>query len=235
VSSIDNYNEFYERGGWNRDSQYPSRILRNLARVHALPLEPFLTKSALDLGCGRGEFSEALAEKGFGDVLGMDVSSKAIEISERNLSRNPATRYVLADFFQYDFGSQKFNFILALGFSPFNTSDFVQIERLLRRLRELLSPGGSIAICVPNNGCSGGTSWHCWDANEVAAVQQLASRYFGCVETHQFSRIAGSRWPVFRYNKLINCILALLCRMTGRGAMLGIVLRSPREPNKNGP
>ena len=234
MNSGHSYDDFYERGGWKRDRQYPFRVFRNLSRIHALPNDSLVTKSALDLGCGRGEFSEALAETGFGDVLGMDSSSKAIEISQGNPSKSTRTRYIFADFFQYDFENQKFNFILALGFSPFNTSDFRQIERILQRLRGLLNPSGSIAICIPNNGRSGGASWYCWGANEVETVQQLANRYFECVEMHHFTRIAGPRWPVFRFNRLINYFLGLLCRLTGKGVVLGIILRSPKEPNENG-
>ena len=234
MSSGHNYDDFYEGGGWKRDRQYPFRVFKNLSRIRALPNEPFMTKSALDLGCGRGEFSEALAEIGFGEVLGMDLSSKAIEISERNPTRSTRTHYVQADFFQYNFEDKKFNFILALGFSPFNSSDFRPVEGILQRLRDLLNPSGSIAICIPSNGRSGGTSWYCWDANQVETVQQLANRYFDCVETYHFTRIARPRWPVFRFNSLINYFLGLLCRATGKSVVFDMLLRSPKEPNEHG-
>ena len=222
------YNDYYESGGWIRDSQYPYRYIRSLSNISALPTDPNTTKSALDLGCGLGEFTECLAVIGFEEVVGIDMSSKAIELCENNPSKSKHTQYIQADFFQYNFGDQKFDFILAAGFSPFNTSNMQQIDRMLQQLRSLVHSNSSIAITVPNNGPSGDKSWYYWDVDEIERVRQLALRYFENIEMHFFTRVARPRWPVFKFNRFIYYLLRLICALTNKSVVLGIVLQSPK-------
>lgn len=164
--SASQYNAYYERGGWNRDSQYPFRYFKSLSKISALPTDPTTTKSALDLGCGLGEFTEGLVAIGYGDVVGIDMSSKSIEMCEKSRLKSKRTHYVHTDFFQHDFGDRKFDFILAIGFSPFSSSNFQQVDRTLQRLRSLVHPSSSITVTVPSNGQSGGKSWYSWNVNE---------------------------------------------------------------------
>ena len=226
------YDDFYEHGGWKRDSQYPFRYIRSLSKIFALPTEPSTTKSALDLGCGLGEFSECLAATGFEDVVGIDNSSKAIELCNKNTSKSKRTHFIRTDFFQYDFGDRKFDFILAVGFSPFNSSNFQKVDRTLQRLRSLVHPSSSIAVTVPNNGHSGGGSWYSWNADEIESFQQLALRYYENVEMYFFTRVARPRWPVFRFNRFINYLLRFICWVTRNRVILCIVLRSPKVQNE---
>jgi len=222
-----NYDDYYANGGWNRDNKYQFRYFRSLTKVHALPTDSLATKTALDLGCGLGEFTEGLAATGFEEVVGIDMSSKAIELCEYNPIKSNHTHYIQADFFQHDFGDRKFDFIFATGFSSFNSSDFRQVDRTLQRLRSLVHPSSSITVCVPNNGQSGGKSWCSWNFDEIESVRLLALRYFELVEVHFFTRVARPRWPVFRFNRFINHLIRFICWATGNSVVLCIVLRSP--------
>jgi SAM-dependent methyltransferase len=227
------YDEYYAQGGWKRDGQYPFRYIRSLSKILALPTEPSLTKSALDLGCGLGEFSESLAAAGFEEVVGIDVSSKAIELCKKNPSKSKRTHYIRTDFFRHDFGNRKFDFIFATGFSPFNSANFPEVERTLQRLRNLIHSKSSIAVCVPNSGRSGGKTWYSWNVNEIEHVRQLALRYYTKVEMYFFTRVARPRWPVFRYNRFINYLIKLVCWITNQNVVLCMVLRSdPLEQNE---
>lgn len=229
-----NYNDHYERGGWNRDKNYHVRYFRSLSKVHALPADSPAAKSALDLGCGRGDFSEGLASIGYGDVVGIDLSSRAIELCEKSPSRGTNNHYIQADFFQHDFGGRTFDFILAIGFSPFNTSNFGQVDRTLQRLRCLVHPSGSVTILVPSSGRSGGSSWYSWNAGEIEYVRQLALRYYEVIEMHFFISVSRPRWPVLTYNRFSNHLIRFLCWATGKRVELCIVLRSPKLTTPGG-
>ncbi len=228
MSEIHYYNDYYERGGWKRDSQYPFRYFKSLSKVSALPTNPSTTKSALDLGCGLGEFTECLAATGFEEVIGIDFSNKAIELCKKNPSKSKCTHYFHNDFFQHNFGDRKFDFICAIGFSPFSSSNFRQVERTLQRLRSLVHSSSSITVTVPSNGQSGGKSWYSWNVNEIEHFRQLAFRYFKNVEMHFFTRIARPRWPVFKFSRFSSLFLRFICWATDNRVVLCIVLQSPR-------
>jgi SAM-dependent methyltransferase len=227
------YDEYYESGGWKRDRQYPFRYIRSLSKIFALPTDRTTTKSALDIGCGLGEFSECLAATGFENVVGIDISGKAIELCNKNPSKSERTQYIHTDFFDHDFGDRKFDFIFATGFTPFNGSNFQRVDQTLKRLKSLVHSSSSIALCVPNNGRSGGRTWYSWNVHEIEHVRKLALRYYKNVEMHFFTRIARPRWPVFRFSRFTNYLLRLLCWVTNQSVVLCIVLHPvPREQNE---
>lgn len=68
---------------------------------------------ALDLGCGTGEESVYLAQKGF-KVIGIDISKTAIKYAEENTRKAKVkVRFITADVTDLDFlKDKKFDFIL---------------------------------------------------------------------------------------------------------------------------
>jgi len=70
----------------------------------------------------------------FEEVVGIVISSKAIELCNKNPSKSKRTHYIHSDFYHHDFMDRKFDFISATGFSPFNSSNFQRVDRTMQRL-----------------------------------------------------------------------------------------------------
>lgn len=74
-------------------------------------------KSILDIGCGSGRYSVALAKKGAGLVVGIDVAENMLKLA-RGLAEREGVghicRFIKADFLNYNFGN-KFDICLAIG------------------------------------------------------------------------------------------------------------------------
>ena len=142
---------------WDPDG--PMRPLHRMNRLrvrwieqrlgHALPGQG---RSVLDLGCGAGLASEALAAGGY-DVLGVDASSEAIAAAEahRLVTKTlPSNAGSLA----YRCGSaetlaaedRRFDAVIALEIIE-HVSDPAEFIRLLARL---LAPGGVIVVSTLN-------------------------------------------------------------------------------------
>lgn len=87
------YDDFKESNG--------TKIEQRLRDVYNL-INPSKSDRILDVGCGRGELSFALASSG-ADVTGVDYSSDAIGIAKRTYDgKRKNLRYIHADIFQMD-------------------------------------------------------------------------------------------------------------------------------------
>ncbi len=223
------YDTFYKTSTWRYGATQPLRELRNLRARGAMPDPPLEKKAALDLGCGLGEYTRALARTGFGRVLGLDFSRTAIELVEQREPKQANVNYLLADFLGVDWEESAYDFVLARGFSLFNTAEIGMLEEVMARFRRLLTPAGSIVITNPNRGGSGGTGWYSWSVREVGEFRVLAMRYFASVDIRFYTRLSRRFFPVLRFNARNAAVLRFLCRLLGRAVVLTIVLRSPRE------
>jgi 2-polyprenyl-3-methyl-5-hydroxy-6-metoxy-1,4-benzoquinol methylase len=80
-------------------------------------VQPIEGRRVLDVGCGSGRFSVALAEAGAAEVVGLDVSRKMLEIAER-LARERGVEgrcgFVRADALDYA-DDRPFDVALAIG------------------------------------------------------------------------------------------------------------------------
>jgi len=66
----------------------------------------------IDIGCGEGFYSIYLAKKGF-DVLGIDISEKAIKYAKENAKKeNINIRFIAMDIFDLPKLNEKFDFVL---------------------------------------------------------------------------------------------------------------------------
>ncbi|MGW2672513.1 class I SAM-dependent methyltransferase [Streptomyces sp. NPDC001272] len=101
--------------------------------------------SALDVGCGTGEFAKCLTEEGY-SVLGVDYSAKAIEIAQSSFTETGGLRFMClnaeGDAWEtvesYDLISTR----LVYAFIE-------QKQEFLKRVRDHLSPGGSFHVMTP--------------------------------------------------------------------------------------
>jgi len=71
--------------------------------------------SAVDLGCGTGQKSIYLAKNGFSEIVGVDISEKAISIAKHNAEKESVyCQFICADATEWTFvdNSKTFDFIL---------------------------------------------------------------------------------------------------------------------------
>jgi SAM-dependent methyltransferase len=98
----------------------------------------------LDLGCGPGFYTSRLARLGH-TCVGIDFSPSSIEYARSEIEgESLGCTYRLEDLREADLGSG-FDAILLL-YAEFNTFRRHEVERLLRRIREALDPGGCLVL-----------------------------------------------------------------------------------------
>lgn len=97
-------------------------------------------KNVLELGCGNGWFSNQIALNTDAKVLGLDINSLELEQAGRVFSRENLM-FGYGDIFLAEF-SQSFDLVV------FNASIhyFADFKLIIKRIKELLSPGGEIHI-----------------------------------------------------------------------------------------
>lgn len=103
-------------------------------------------KAICDLGCGPGLYACRFVDKG-AKVTGVDVSALSLDYAKRQDSR---TIYIKADYLSDDLPSG-FDAITLI-YTDFCVLSPTQRKNLLRRMREMLNPGGHIVIDVAGIG-----------------------------------------------------------------------------------
>lgn len=97
-------------------------------------------QSILDVGCGTGNFSVKLAEKG-AFVTGIDVSEDMLEIAREKSGDLPIT-FKHMDLYELDFQDNTFDAVFSMA-----AFEFVkEPERALSELFRVLKPGGKLLI-----------------------------------------------------------------------------------------
>lgn len=137
------------------DDEYSSGVYREYAKSHDLKVataRPRLTaikhlaegRRLLDVGCATGFFMEAAAEEGF-DVRGVEFSAVAISLARPDI-RERIVRGDVNELLTSE--PEKFDVVTA-----FDIIEHVQNPaNFLRELREILKPGGVLAISSPDTG-----------------------------------------------------------------------------------
>jgi SAM-dependent methyltransferase len=133
--------------GWSR--RQPTSLSDFTARPHVLGLcEPVAGRRVLDLGCGEGYCSRALAQRG-AQVLGLDLSGRMIELARGAEAREPlGIRYDTADAAGVDLGAGSFDLVLAVFL--FNYLDVAQTRLTMANVHRMLGPGGHFVFAVPH-------------------------------------------------------------------------------------
>jgi ubiquinone/menaquinone biosynthesis C-methylase UbiE len=130
---------------------YDDEVTREFAVYHERLLEPFLDRvaarhprgRALDLGCGTGVVTLALARRGFG-VVGVDHSAEMLEIARRKLAGLPAT-LVTGDVRALPFRNGEFVCVTVQGL----LHHLDELEPCLQEAERVLAPGGFLYISEP--------------------------------------------------------------------------------------
>ena len=94
---------------------------------------PIEGKSVLDIGCGPGHYSVALAKNGAGRVLGMDFADEMIAIAKdqaRSAGVDERCHFACGDFMSDSTGG-KFDYTIAMGFMDYMCDARKTIEKVL--------------------------------------------------------------------------------------------------------
>lgn len=95
----------------------------------------------LDLACGSGVLTGLLSSITKEEVLGMDISSKMIEIARKKYEGHESFRFVRADFYRYK-PEDKFDAIVVYNAYP----HFVDAVAFSKKASECLKEGGRLLI-----------------------------------------------------------------------------------------
>jgi len=80
--------------------------------------EPIRGKSVLAVGCGSGQYAIALAQRGAGEVVGLDFAQHMLDIAEEKARRAGVAdrcRFIRDEFLAYP-STRRFDYVLAIGF-----------------------------------------------------------------------------------------------------------------------
>lgn len=123
---------------------FADRVAEQRDLLSGLGLAPGETGRALDLGCGSGIQSVALAQLGF-DVTAVDTSRKLLDELDAAKDGLPITTMVGDIEALPDFGTA-FDAIVCMGDTLTHLSNVAAVERLFDAVTGLLSPGGRLVL-----------------------------------------------------------------------------------------
>jgi ubiquinone/menaquinone biosynthesis C-methylase UbiE len=98
---------------------------------------PIAGKSVIDIGCGPGHYSVALASAGAGRVLGVDFAPGMIDIARKRAARAGVTdrcSFELGDFLNVS-GDEKFDYAIVMGFMDYIEKPGELVEKVMRVCR----------------------------------------------------------------------------------------------------
>lgn len=102
-----------------------------------------LQSSVLDVGCGTGLVGKALAEAGYGNISGIDISPDMLNFAKATNSYQSLLQHDLMNF-PYPFEDHSFPIITAIGV----LSTFENIEPILRECCRISMPGGCLIFTL---------------------------------------------------------------------------------------
>jgi SAM-dependent methyltransferase len=114
-----------------QNSHYHNFLLRHLGSS---------CESALEIGCGKGEFSRRLAETS-ARVLAVDLSPEMIRIARAQSTHLPNLDFQIADVMSYDLSPEEFDCIASLA-----TLHHLPLREIFLKMKAALKPGGVLLI-----------------------------------------------------------------------------------------
>jgi SAM-dependent methyltransferase len=97
-------------------------------------------QAALEIGCGKGEFSRRLAGRS-SRVLALDLSPEMIRIARANSAPESNIEFQIADVTTYDLPTEGFDCIASIA-----TLHHLPLREILGKMKAALKPGGVLLI-----------------------------------------------------------------------------------------
>jgi SAM-dependent methyltransferase len=115
---------------------YPEAVFDDLARMTGLGAG----SSVLEIGCGTGQATGALAKRGY-RITCVELGENLAEVARRNLAEYPDVRVENAAFEEWDAGGERFDLV-------FGAQSWHWLDPEFRYLKaaEILKPGGRLAV-----------------------------------------------------------------------------------------
>ena len=145
------YSMFAGQPGYPSEARYATTLFELLRRRGLIPAT--VDASLLDLGCGLGFKTRALAES-FRSACGVDFSAAAIEMA-RSLNDLASLRFEVLD---VESGSleRRFDVVTAFGISLLNVRDESEYARLLASFAtRFTNPRGGLLVAIGQSDFSG--------------------------------------------------------------------------------
>jgi 2-polyprenyl-3-methyl-5-hydroxy-6-metoxy-1,4-benzoquinol methylase len=107
----------------------------------------FSTKKALEIGCAPGKWMVFLAKELDYVPEGCEYLRSAVITTEKNLTMNGLNDPKIheGDFLKFDFGEQKYDLVLSLGF----IEHFADPESVIEKMTKILNHHGILVIGIP--------------------------------------------------------------------------------------
>jgi len=121
----------FDEPGWTGNNHYHSFLLRHL---------PPGCNHVLEIGCGKGTFSRALASRAR-HVAAIDLSSEMIRVARSRSAQFPQIEFEIADVMSREFPAEYFDCIATIA-----TLHHVPTRPVLLKLKEALRPGGVLLV-----------------------------------------------------------------------------------------
>ncbi len=121
----------HDQEAWDHNRHYHGFLLKQL---------PSQCQTALDIGCGTGEFSRLLSKR-FERVVAIDLSSNMIEVAKQRSSQFSNIDFQVTDVLHWELVAEQFDVIISIA-----TLHHLPVGSLLSNLKTALKPGGRLII-----------------------------------------------------------------------------------------
>ena len=102
-------------------------------------------RSALDLGCGSGQYTAPLSQMGL-DCYGADISEEMLTLAQQKLPPDSSVTWIHSDCRNVPLDDQSVDLILCVGVLEYLTDD----QPALEEIRRLIRPNGLAIVTFPN-------------------------------------------------------------------------------------